>query len=135
VIFGGITVYGPASVSSACDDLKEKLNSVRISDLSKEIDSRIIILERAMSNVNHGQEIGFKMGGTVIDKKMMKLLATKLVAILTATLPVIIAVTVSMKDSSGSCEMTPTQQAALNAMVASFSTTCSIEYGTNVTIT
>ena len=75
------------------------------------------------------------MGGTVIDKKMMKLLATKLVAILTATLPVIIAVPVSMKDSSGSCEMTPTQQAALNAMVASFSTTCSIEYGTNVTIT
>ena len=129
-------MYGPASVSSACDDLKEKLNSVRISDLSKEIDSRIIILERAMSNViNHGQVIGFKMGGTVIDKKMMKLLATKLVAILTATLPVIIAVTVSMKDSSGSCEMTAAQQAALNAMVASFSTTCSIEYGTNVTIT
>jgi hypothetical protein len=37
--------------------LKEKLNSVRISDLTHEVDARIIILERAMSNVNHGEYV------------------------------------------------------------------------------
>jgi|EP01046_Picozoa_sp_COSAG06_P001462 hypothetical protein len=52
-----VTIMGPASVSTACDDLKEKLNAVRISDLTHEIDGRVVILERAMSNVNHGQGV------------------------------------------------------------------------------
>ena len=40
-----------------CDDLKESLNDVRISDLSAEIHERVVILEKAMANVNHGQGV------------------------------------------------------------------------------
>jgi hypothetical protein len=53
VFYAFVAVYGPAGVSTACDDLREKLNSVRIKGLTKEADSRVIILERAMSNLNH----------------------------------------------------------------------------------
>eukprot|EP01043_Picozoa_sp_COSAG02_P026824 COSAG02_NODE_1556_length_11948_cov_8.326441_5_plen_537_part_00 len=70
----------PAALSTKCDDLKEKLNAVRISDLSPEIDARLIILERAMANVNRGQGVGFNVFGFVIDKKMLTLMAVKLYA-------------------------------------------------------
>ncbi len=43
-VFLCVTIYGPASLSTACDDLKERLNGVRISDLTKEVDARVIIL-------------------------------------------------------------------------------------------
>ena len=75
----------PAALSTACDDLKEKLNAVRISDLSPEIDARLIILERAMANVNHGQGVGFDVKGIVVDKKMLTLMAVKLYAAGSAT--------------------------------------------------
>ena len=41
----------PAALSTACDDLKEKLNAVRISDLSPEIDARLIILELSLIHI------------------------------------------------------------------------------------
>ena len=53
-----IVCVGPAQVSTECDDLKEKFNAVRISDLagahsqSQEIHSRLIILEKSMTQVN-----------------------------------------------------------------------------------
>ena len=40
MIFPLVTLYAPAALSTACDDFKEKLNAVRISDLSQEIDAR-----------------------------------------------------------------------------------------------
>eukprot|EP01043_Picozoa_sp_COSAG02_P033390 COSAG02_NODE_2276_length_9242_cov_933.673411_1_plen_571_part_00 len=71
----------PCSLSTACDDLREKLNEVRISDLSPELDARLTIIERAMANVNHGQGVGFRVPpGIVIDKKMLKLMTVKLYA-------------------------------------------------------
>ena len=65
----------PADLSTACDDMKDKLNAVRISDLSPEIDARLIILERAMANVNNGQGVGFAVHGIVIDNKMLEVMA------------------------------------------------------------
>ena len=53
---------------------------MRISDLSPEIDARLIILERAMANVNHGQGVGFDVLGIVIDNKMLTMMAVKLYA-------------------------------------------------------
>jgi len=139
-------LYGPAGVSTSCDDLKEKLNTVRISDLTEEMHKRIVILEAAMANVNHGQVrthigiihpltpcccssflplalaltlacpqlaypsqnftdrrpallrpldsqqgIGFRIGGTVIDKKMLKVIFAKLAAVATTALPIVLA--------------------------------------------
>jgi len=37
----------------------------------------LIILERAMANVNRGQGVGFAVGGVVVDKKMLKLIGAK----------------------------------------------------------
>jgi hypothetical protein len=109
VFCGGL--YGPAAVSTRCDDLKEKLNTVRISDLSEEMHMRIGILEAAMGQVNHGQGVGFKIGGTVIDKKMLKLLASKIVALCSAAFPFVLVATVSAKakergGDNSICELT-----------------------------
>ena len=62
---------GPAEVSTACDDLKEELNLIRLETLDQEADMRVTLLERAMQNVNHGQGIGFKVAGVVVDVKML----------------------------------------------------------------
>ena len=69
----------PAHVSTSCDDLKEALNSVRISDLdNKRIHDRLRITEAAMANVNHGQGVGFVLFHFVIDKRALGLIAVKL---------------------------------------------------------
>ena len=44
-----------------------------------------------MSNVNHGQGIGFKIGGTVVDKRMLMKIATKVGVTMSTALPVILA--------------------------------------------
>ena len=60
-------LVAPAAISTKCDDVKEELNTVRVNGLQhkefKEIDRRIIMLERAMENVNHGQGIIFNSFG------------------------------------------------------------------------
>ena len=86
-----VLLAAPAALSTKCDDLKEKLNAVRISDLTPEIDARLIILERAMANVNHGQGVGFDVKGIVVDKKMLMLMAAKLYAVGSAAFTAVLA--------------------------------------------
>eukprot|EP01043_Picozoa_sp_COSAG02_P039850 COSAG02_NODE_3177_length_7225_cov_253.074797_6_plen_97_part_00 len=70
---------GPAKVSTACDHLKESLNSIRLANpLSIEIDERVSILEKCLTNVNRGQGIGFKVFDFVIDIKVLTKIALQI---------------------------------------------------------
>ena len=74
-----LIALGPAKVSTACDDLKESLNSIRLANpLSIEIDERVSILEKCLTNVNRGQGIGFKVFDFVVDVKTLTKIALQL---------------------------------------------------------
>jgi hypothetical protein len=45
----------PASLTSDCIALKDRLNALRLNNMTTEIDARITILERALDRVNGGQ--------------------------------------------------------------------------------
>ena len=45
----------PASLTNDCIALMEMLNDIRIHDMTLETDAKIVILERALGNVNGGQ--------------------------------------------------------------------------------
>lgn len=81
----------PAALSTECDDLREKLNSVRINNFSEPIDARLIVVERAMKNVNHGQGVGFNVAGFVINKKMLALAGAKLGVVGSSALTALLA--------------------------------------------
>ena len=53
-----------------------------------------------MVNVNHGQGVGFKIGGTVIDKRMLIKLATQIGVLASTVLPVALAVSASTKSAT-----------------------------------
>ena len=65
----------PAAVSSACGELNEKLNAIRLKEMSFKSgrgEKRMLLLnlqelERAISNVNRGQGLGFELLGVVLD--------------------------------------------------------------------
>ena len=119
----------PAALSTACDDLKEKLNAVRISDLSPEIDARLIILERAMTNVNHGQGVGFNVFGFVIDKKMLTLMAAKLYAVGSAAFTALLAYSAYAPDAGAAagdaqCELSAMQLAGIQAAMMGRNDSC-----------
>ena len=110
------TLYGPASLSTSCDDLKEKLNSIRVHDLLPMQHDRIMILECAMGNVNHGQGVGFKLFHTVIDRRTMAIIGAKLGALISATAPFVIAVvSTSKRLESAKSAQDPEDQCDLNA--------------------
>ena len=89
-VFG---IWAPVKASTACDKLKEKLNEVRISDLQQDVNDRLVILERAMENVNNGQGVGFEVPpGIVIDKTMLKVVGAKLFVAASAGLTALLAV-------------------------------------------
>eukprot|EP01046_Picozoa_sp_COSAG06_P021111 COSAG06_NODE_1571_length_9064_cov_22.348689_9_plen_132_part_00 len=53
VVFVALLIAGgPAEVSTKADDLKDRLNDVRVSDFSREADEKVAIIERALSNAN-----------------------------------------------------------------------------------
>eukprot|EP01050_Picozoa_sp_SAG11_P017401 SAG11_NODE_2507_length_3273_cov_3.855072_3_plen_130_part_00 len=71
VVIPFVLASGPAKVSTACDDLKEGLNTIRLANpLSVEVDERVTILEKSLTNINRGQGIGFKVFDFVIDIKV-----------------------------------------------------------------
>ena len=71
-----ILASGPAKVSTACDDLKESLNTIRLANpLSVEVDERVSILEKSLTNINRGQGIAFKVFDFVIDIKVLTKIA------------------------------------------------------------
>ena len=96
---GPLTVlYAPAVVSTKCDELKEAINDVRVSDLvrlSQKVkdrgDKRLDLLEKAMALANHGQGVGFRAPiAGVINKKVLGGIAVKVaVSLLTAVVTMV----------------------------------------------
>eukprot|EP01045_Picozoa_sp_COSAG04_P005333 COSAG04_NODE_246_length_18912_cov_7.669537_11_plen_553_part_00 len=124
-----VLLGAPAALSTACDDLKEKLNAVRISDLSPEIDARLIILERAMANVNHGQGVGFDVKGIVIDNKMLTMMAVKLYAAGSAAGTAILAYSAYAPGAAAAaggaqCELSAMQLAGIQAAMMGRNDSC-----------
>eukprot|EP01043_Picozoa_sp_COSAG02_P054110 COSAG02_NODE_6075_length_3821_cov_16.445401_2_plen_461_part_00 len=126
VVMPLLLLAAPAGVSTSCDDLKEKLNEVRINDLSPEVDNRLIILERAMANVNHGQGVGFKVFGIVVDKQMLKLMAVKLVAASSAACTTLIAMTRPSvrSDAVSQCHLSNAEAAAVQGVMQMRNMSC-----------
>ena len=82
---------GPAKVSTACDDLKETLNAIRLANpLSVEVDQRVSILERCLTNVNRGQGIGFKVFDFVIDQKVLTKIFLQIVSAISFLAPIML---------------------------------------------
>ena len=80
-----------AAVSTSCDDFAEDLNTLRLDNFDNDNDFRIFKLERALKNVNHGQGIGFKVGGLVLTKKILFIIFAETVAGLTFVLPIVLS--------------------------------------------
>ena len=112
---------GPAEVSTQADDLKERLNDVRVSDFSREADEKVAIIERALSSANHGQGVGFQVVGTVIDQRKLQQIGMRLVAGAQVFVPLVLAFSVYGVDdaapSSGTTERGDGQEcSALSAI-------------------
>ena len=68
-----------ASTSTHCDYLMDELNEARIK-AGKDCHLKIHCLETSLKQLNNGQGLGFVMGGTVIDKRFLGILAAQIVA-------------------------------------------------------
>ena len=146
-VFGALQIAGgPAEVSTQADDLKERLNDVRVSDFSREADERVAIIERALSSANHGQGVGFQVVGTVIDQRKLQQIGMRLVAGAQVFVPLVLAFSVygvddavqpaSQDQPSGSgsaakCGLTSQQVGMIKAMFDGAGDNCSFA---NVTI-
>jgi hypothetical protein len=121
-VFAALLIAGgPAEVSTQADDLKERLNDVRVSDFSREADEKVAIIERALSNANHGQGVGFQVVGTVIDQRKLQQIGMRLVAGAQVFVPLVLAFSVYGVDdaapSSGTTERGDGQEcSALSAI-------------------
>jgi hypothetical protein len=137
---------GPAEVSTQADDLKERLNDVRVSDFSREADEKVAIIERALSSANHGQGVGFQVVGTVIDQRKLQQIGMRLVAGAQVFVPLVLAFSVYGVDdavqpasqdqpggsgSAAKCGLTPQQVGMIKAMFDGAGDNCSFA---NVTI-
>jgi hypothetical protein len=118
----------PASVSTLCGDLKNELNCVRLKDLCPETDARVCILERGLSNINHGQGIGFAFGRVVVDSAMLKELAVKLAGVLFTIVPLIWAWRAAGSGDLHPCTLTKDQGNAWQTFAAQFNSTCTYRY-------
>ena len=97
-VFAVLFTWGPlvlaggvADVSTACDDLKEGLNRVRVLTMDPEVHNRVSILEPAMANCNHGQGVGFKVRNIVLDKKMLAKIALQIQSVVVFLAPIILS--------------------------------------------
>jgi hypothetical protein len=115
----------PALVSTLCRDLKNELNSVRLKDLSPETDARIFILERGLSNVNHGQGIGFAFGRVIIDTAVLKEPAMKMIGVLCTIVPLIWA---WRAGNHHPCALSKDEAKAWQIFAAQFNSTCTYRY-------
>lgn len=79
------------AVSTSCDNLIEDLNILRLEDFNDDNDFKIFKLERALKNVNHGQGIGFKVGGLVLTKKVLYIMFAETVAMLSFVMPIVLS--------------------------------------------
>lgn len=72
-----------------CDDLKERLNKMRITNFDVANHERLLILETALEKSNHGQGIGFCVLGVVIDKPVLYAYTNKFLGLVTFIAPIL----------------------------------------------
>ena len=105
------------------------MNGVRINDLSREMDRRLVILERAMTNVNHGQGLGFQVFGFVIDKKKLKQIGLKIGALSWASFTAVLAVSSfgsgSSAENTGQCELSSVEVSMVQSVMQQRNASCS----------
>ena len=96
-----VLMSAPASTSSAAGGLIDKLNAIRLNDLTIAADTRVGLLERALERCNRGQGIGFCVGGVVVDTATLRKLMAQIYGLLLVVLPFVI----SGGDTEPSCEL------------------------------
>ena len=96
------------AVSTACDDVTEDLNELRLQRFTNEVDERVGMLERAFRGINHGQGIGFKVMGLVLTKKVLGIIFFEFLCGLLFVVPIIWSNTAmgGVEDHSGSIDST-----------------------------
>jgi hypothetical protein len=130
------------AVSTACDDVTEDLNELRLERFTNEVDERVSMLERAFRGINHGQEIGFKVMGLVLTKKVLGIIVFEFLCGLLFVVPIIWSNTAMsrVEDHSGSldwtsCALSHPQKTAIQSTVEAFNLThCVRTYWSNVTV-
>ena len=65
-----IVALAPANVSTSCDDLLDQINDLGLVG-GREHKHRVHALYRSMKNLSRGQGLGFKVMGTVVDKRLL----------------------------------------------------------------
>ena len=65
-----MVALAPANVSSSCDDLLDQLNDLGLLG-DEQHKNRVDSLYRSMKNLSRGQGLGFKVMGTVVDKRLL----------------------------------------------------------------
>ena len=104
------------------------MNGVRINDLSREMDRRLVILERAMTNVNHEQGLGFQVFGFVIDKKKLKQIGLKIGALSWASFTAVLAVSSfgsGSAEATGQCELSSVEVSMVQSVMQQRNASCS----------
>ena len=114
VVFGNlpfVVMSAPASTSSSAGGLMDKLNAIRLNDLTIEADTRVGLLERALERCNRGQGIGFCVGGVVVDAATLR----KVMAQVYGLLLVIVPFAISGDSAEPTCELRMDNASALCA--------------------
>ena len=105
----------PASTSSAAGGLIDKLNAIRLNDLTIEADTRVGLLEWALERCNRGQGIGFCVGGVVVDTATLRKLMAQIYGLMLVVLPFAI----SGDSTEPSCELRMDNASAASACTCS----------------
>ena len=82
-----IIADAPAKVSTACAQMIETLNTIRLRNLA--LYHEITPIVDTLLSVNHGQGIGFKIGGTVINRRKLWTGVTSIWSIVLTVLPML----------------------------------------------
>ena len=104
-----------SAIGTSCDDFIEDLNNLRgatLSEIERVSRPRFEVLEQYLKNVNHGQGIGFKIGGLVLTKKILFIAFAEMVGGLAILMPIILNNSVlADEDSRGRLPITLSNRA------------------------
>jgi hypothetical protein len=111
------------AVSTSCDDFMDDLNTLRGENFDDDTHARIFKLETFLRNVNHGQGIGFKVGGLVLTKKFLFIMFVEFLTGLLFIVPIMLSHGVAEEDSTNdsvsigddACGLTPSEIAVIQS--------------------
>ena len=115
-----------ASTSSCADRLMDTLNEARM-EHGKEADVAITWLERSLSNLNHGQGLGFTVGGAVLDRKTLRTLGITLAGGITTLITALLTLAdteagaVYQDESAANCALSAVQREVIKSVLGNSS--------------